>query len=143
VTESSKPVSRRQVNLLRRLLWVDCTAAALAGVLVLALSGWLSRVYELPRGLLLFTGAVNLLYASYSFSLAVRTVRPLSLIKLLVFANASWVVVCLGLAVAFREQASVFGIGHLVGEAIFVGGLARLEWMQRDQLVTAARAPLR
>ena len=28
--------------LLRKLLWVDCTAAGLAGVTVLALSGWLS-----------------------------------------------------------------------------------------------------
>jgi hypothetical protein len=32
----------------------------------------------------------------------------------------------------------VFGIGHLVGEAIFVGGLAGLQWRRRDQLLVRA-----
>lgn len=120
--------------LLRKLLWVDCTAGALAGVVMLAFSGWLSRLYALPQGLLLFFGVVNLLYASYSFSLALRTERPMSLIKLLVYANAAWGVVCLGLAAVFAGSATLFGMGHLIGEAVFVGGLAALEWSQRDRL---------
>jgi hypothetical protein len=128
----------RSASILRNLLWVDCTAAALAGVTVIALSGWLSRLEGLPREVLLFTGVVNLLYASYSFSLAIRAERPMALIKALVFANLGWVPVCLGLAVVFREQATVFGFAHLVGEAVFVGGLAVLEWTQRDRLATAA-----
>lgn len=124
----------------RRLLWVDCTAAALAGVAVLALSGWLSRLHALPQDLLLFTGAVNLLYGSYSFSLAVRSERPLLGIKLLVVANLSWAVVCVALVAVYWQQASVFGFFHLFGEAIFVGGLGLLEWRQRYQLLTAIPA---
>ncbi len=31
---------------------------------------------------------------------------------------------CVGLAAAFRGQATPFGIAHLVGEAVSVGGLA-------------------
>ena len=123
---------------LRRLLWVDCIAGALVGVAVIALASWLSRLEGLPREVLLFTGVVNLLYASYSFSLAVRAERPMPLIKLLVFANLAWVPVCLGLAAFFREQATPFGFAHLIGEAAFVGGLAVLEWKQRDRLLTAA-----
>jgi hypothetical protein len=46
------------------------------------------------------------------------------LIKLLVFANAGWAIVCLFLAVACWNQASVFGLAYLMGEAVFVGGLA-------------------
>lgn len=126
----------------RHLLWVDCTAAALAGTVVLALSGWLSHVHGIPQHLLLFTGVVNLLYACFSFSLAVRTRRPRALITLLVFGNSAWAVVCVGLAIAFWEPATLFGIGHLIGEAIFVGGLARLEWRWRDDLLTAAWQPL-
>lgn len=122
----------------RRLLWIDCTAAAVAGVAVLTLGGWLSRLYALPHELLLFTGGVNLLYGAYSFSLAVRMQRPMSLIKLLVGANLGWAVVCLGLAVAYGSQATLFGIAHLAGEALFVGGLAVLEWTQRDRLLIAA-----
>lgn len=122
----------------KRLLWVDCAAGALVGAAVVALSGWLSRLEGLPHSVLLFTGVVNLVYASFSFSLAVRAVRPMPLIKLLVFANLAWVPVCLGLAFHFREQATAFGFLHLVGEAIFVGGLAVLEWKHREQLRTAA-----
>lgn len=121
-----------------RLLWVDCTAGALAGVIVIALSGWLSRVHGLPREVLLFIGAVNLLYACCSFALAIRRERPLYLIHILVAANLAWVPVCIGLAITFRHQATMFGIGALGGEAIFVGGLAVLEWKWRHQLATTA-----
>jgi hypothetical protein len=120
---------------MKNLLWVDCVAGALAGVLVLMFSKWLSGLHALPRELLLLNGAVNLLYASFSFSLAVRARRPRLLIKVLVFVNLSWAVVCLWLVTVFAGSASVVGIGHLVGEAIFVGGLAGLQWRWRDQLL--------
>lgn len=126
------------MNIFRRLLWVDCTAAALAGVAVLAFSGWLSGLHGLPEGLLIFIGGVNLVYASYSFSLARQAERPMRLIKLLVYANVGWALACLGIAAVVLERATVFGVGHLVGEALFVGGLAALEWSQRQELVTAA-----
>lgn len=116
---------------------MDCIAGTLVGVTVIAFSGWLSRVEGLPREVLLFTGAVNLLYASYSFSLVVRAERPMPLIKLLVFANLAWVPVCLGLTAAFSGSATPLGFVHLVGEAIFVGGLALLEWRHRDLLLSA------
>jgi hypothetical protein len=120
----------------RRLLWIDCGAGAAAAVTVFVLSAWLSRLYGLPRDVLLFIGAANLLYASYSFSLARRSERPLSLIKLLVYANAGWALVCVGLAAYFWGQATVFGLAHLIGEALIVGGLAALEWNQRHRLAT-------
>lgn len=129
--------SRLFVYGMRKLLWVDCIAAALAGMIVLALAESLSHLYALPRRLLLLIGAVNCLYASYSFALAVRTNRPRHLINLLVCANLTWSVVCLVLAFVFSEPATVFGLAQLVGEAIFVAGLATLEWRQRDQLLTA------
>ena len=116
------------------LLWVDCIAAAIAGLAVLAFRGWLSALYALPQGLLLLIGTVNLVYASYSFSLSVRAKRPLHLIKLLVFANLTWAGVCIGLAAAYSGSAALFGLGHLVGEAAFVSGLAALEWTWRETL---------
>lgn len=123
------------MRFLRNLLWVDCTAGATVGVVVLAASGWLSRLEGLPQAVLLFTGAVNLLYACYSFSLAVRAERTMAQIKLLVFANLAWAPVCLGLALRFREHGTAFGFAHLIGEAVFVAGLAALEWTQRRRLL--------
>ena len=122
----------------RRLLWVDASAAALAGAVVLSLGGWLSGVHGLPRGLLAVVGGVNLAYAAFSFSLAVRARRPESLIRLLVAANAAWAVACVGLAAAFAASATPFGLTHLVGEGAFVACLAALEWRWRDALLTAA-----
>jgi hypothetical protein len=123
------------MRIIPNLLWIDCTAGALVGVLVLSFSGWLSRLYSMSLGLMYFMGMVNLLYAAYSFSLAMRRTRPRVLITLLAAANGVWSLVCLGMAAHFFETATVFGIGQLLGEAIFVGGLACLEWKWRDRLL--------
>jgi len=88
----------------------------------------------IPREVLLFTGAVNLLYGAFSFSLAVRAERPLVLIRLLVAANLTWALVCLGLLVRFAESATPIAFVHFVGEAVYVGGLGVLEWRNRDLL---------
>ena len=120
---------------LRKLLWVDCTAGAAVGLAVLALSGWLSALYGLPRGVLVCTGLANVLYASYSFTLARRDRVPLRLVMTLVVANAAWVPVCLALAARYADEASAFGLAHLVGEGLFVGGLGWLEWRQRHHAI--------
>lgn len=121
----------------RRLLWVDCTAGAVVGAVTLSASGWLSGWYGLPQSFLLLTGAVNLAYASYSFSLAVRSRRPLPLILLLVVANLAWAAAMVRWAVVFRETATPLGLIQLIGEALFVGGLGLLEWRWRNLLRTA------
>lgn len=104
----------------------------------LVLSGWLSRLHLLPHELLVFIGGVNLVYGSFSCALARRAEKPVILINVLVCANAAWAVVWLGLAARFWGEASLRGIAHLVGEALFVGGLAAIEWSQRHQLATMA-----
>jgi hypothetical protein len=124
--------------LLRKLLWIDCGAAFAGGIVVLSLAGWLSRLYALPHGLIVVMGVVNLAYAAFSFSLARRARRPPMLIAALVAANAAWAVLCMLVAARFAGTASGFGLAHLIGEGIFVGGLAALEWSQRERLRTAA-----
>jgi membrane-associated PAP2 superfamily phosphatase len=131
----AQPIRSRPVPAYaKNLLWVDCLGGALAGGAVIALSGWLSHLEGLPQEVLLFTGAVNLLYASYSFSLAIRTERPMRRIKLLVVANLAWAPVCLGLVIAFSATATPVAYLHLGGEAVYVAGLAALEWRYREVL---------
>lgn len=125
------------MDLRRRLLWIDGLAGAVVGIVVLMLGGWLSEWYQLPRDLLVLMGLANLAYASYSLSLAMRSKRPRFLIRLLVVANLTWAVACLRWAVVFSDNASIFGLAQLVGEALFVGGLACLEWRWRELLRTA------
>lgn len=120
------------------LLWIDCTAGAVVGLVVLLFTTPLSHLQALPHDLLLFMGAANVLYASFSFFIATRRTRPLPLIKLLVVANGCWSLVCVCLAVAFADTATIFGLGHLIAEAVFVGSLAAQEWKWRALLVQRA-----
>jgi hypothetical protein len=120
----------------RKLLWVDGGAGLIAGSVMILANSLLNGWYKLPRELLLFIGLVNVAYASYSLSLAKRSVRAMRLIVLLVRANLFWSVVCLVMAVAYIEVASFFGLVHLVGESLFVGVLASLEWRWRELLQT-------
>ncbi|AFZ65939.1 hypothetical protein Deipe_0339 [Deinococcus peraridilitoris DSM 19664] len=104
---------------------------------MLSLSEWLSQLYALPGDILVGIGVVNLAYGAFSFSLAMRARRPRTLIVLLVVANATWGGLCVLAAAVLTGTASVFGLAHLVGEGMFVGRLAGLEWRQREQLRTA------
>lgn len=118
-----------------RLLWLDASAAAAAGLGVLVLGPWLSELYQLPHRLLVFMAAVNLLYAGYSSSLARRRERSAARVGVLVAGNLAWAGVCLGMAWRFAGEASEFAMLHLIGEALVVGGLAAWEYRWRDRLV--------
>ena len=118
----------------RRLLWIDCSGAAVVGIVVVLLSGWLSELHRLPRDFLLFIGCVNLGYGAYSFSLARRGERPIALIRLLVVANLLWTVLCMRWTWIFFDTASIFGLLHIAGEGVYVGVLAGLEWRWRELL---------
>ncbi len=115
----------------RALLWVDGLAGASVGVLVLVLHSWLAVLYGLSASLVLGLGAANLAYGCYSSTLAVRLHRgrPPSrrAVVTLVAANAAWAVVCVVLAIALRERATLIGTAVLAFEAVFVGALALLE----------------
>ena len=120
-----------------KLLWVDGCGGAIAGTVVLLASRWLSQWYGLPLNLLFVIGAANLVYATYSLSLARRARRPKALIVLLVVANLIWAMACLRWAFIFADTAQWLGLIHLAGEGLYVGGLAVLEWHWREQLQKA------
>lgn len=125
--------------LLRNLLWVDCIGALAAGGLVLPLSGWLSGLYGFPLSFVVFLAIVNLAYGSFSLSLAIRPQRPLALVSLLAAANAAWgFLFCFGAAIGWASAASPWGLAHLIGEGIYVGGLGLLEWSSRHQLAAGS-----
>lgn len=47
-------------------------------------------------------------------------------INALVRANLAWTPVCVGLVIAFWSSITPFGVAHLLGEGVYVGGLADL-----------------
>jgi len=119
------------------LLWVDSLAGLTVGILVLTLRGWLTEWYQLPPDFLLLMGVANVVYGCFSFTLALRKQRPEALLIVLIVANLVWAVLCVWWGLAYSATASPLGLVQLFGEAVFVGGLACLEWRWFDALVAA------
>ena len=115
----------------RTILWLDASAALLAGTLVLLLRGWLTELHDFSPRLILVLGLVNLGYGLGSGTLAVlaSTGRPprRRWIDLLIAGNLGWTVVCAALIAVTAATASGFGLAHLGFEGAFVAGLALLE----------------
>ena len=111
----------------QKLIRIDATAAFLSAVFVLIFQNWLANLLNLPKNTLHFMCIVSFCYAAYSTFLALQNEKPLILIKILVFANALWATVCIGIIVYHCGTINAFGVGYLLAEAIFVGGLAFLE----------------
>lgn len=123
-------------KLTKNLLWIDCVGGLAAGLAVLALSGWVSRLYGLPQSVVLFICGANLAYGSFSLTLALRLLpRSEGFIKFLAGANMFWPLVCAFLTATNFGTASIFGLGHLIGEAFYVGGLGWVEWKYRRLLI--------
>lgn len=123
----------------RTLPWIDAGAAGSVGLLMLALAGPLSSLYSLPRSVVLFVAAVNVGYSAFGIGLGSiprqATVVRRAILMALVVANLAWLISCIALAVRFRGEATFFGLAHLLGEGVFVGTLAALEWKHRRSIL--------
>jgi hypothetical protein len=113
---------------LKKLLWTDGIAALLAGIILLIFSSRLSVFFNLPEGLIKTQGIINLLYCSWSLSLAKRTVNSKRSIYILAVANAAYALLGICLLLYFFRTASIYGILYLTAEVLFIGLLAMLEW---------------
>ena len=116
----------------RRILWLDAGAGGVVGLAMLVLRDWLTGFYGLPLELIVLIGSANVVYASFSGTLAVRAAmgrRPSRrAIDVLVAANLSWSVVCAAMLFAMLRDAGAFGLAHIGLEGAFVTGLAVVEW---------------
>lgn len=112
---------------LRFLLWIDCSAAGVVGLTMLAASGVIAPFFGAPRSLLVATACANLAYGCFSYSLARMTEAPYRRVRALIVANFAWTVVCVVLAAGLAGRGSWLGVGYLVVEGALVGALAAVE----------------
>jgi hypothetical protein len=112
---------------IRSLLWFDCSAAAIAGVAMLSLSGVLAPWFAVPRALLITTALVNLAYGTFSFTLARHAEAPRGRVRALVVANFTWTILCAGLALVLALRGAPLAAIYFIGEGLFVAVLALVE----------------
>ncbi|MBU6365641.1 MAG: hypothetical protein KJT01_05470 [Gemmatimonadetes bacterium] len=74
------------MGVLPSLLWIDCTGALVAGVLVLISVPFLSVPYALPRPFPVATGVANLANGTFSHAPARRARRPAAPVRDAVYA---------------------------------------------------------
>lgn len=134
----SEPIAEAPSWVRSRLLWIDGGGGAVVGVIVLGLMTWLSALYRLPLELVRFMGVMNMVYGAYSLALASRRSRPLWAIVVLATANFGWALACVRWSAVYWPTASFLGQIQLLGEALFVGGLALIEWRYRRVLLVGA-----
>lgn len=113
---------------LKVLMWIDAFAAMAAGVGILTLRVQLSRIFELPEGLLLTQSIIALTFMPFSFFLAIKKPRAGNLYRNLAIANLAYGVLCLVLLFLYFPTASLLGVEYLVFDAFIVITLAVLEW---------------
>jgi hypothetical protein len=125
----------------KRLLILDSVGGLFVGMCVLAFLSPLAALERQATTVLLITGFANIAYGTYSARLAIRAVRGAPLapteLRILIYANAAWLPVCLALAGGTASHASWLGFAHLVGEGIYVGVLA---WFERRVFFAPASA---
>lgn len=127
------------------LLRFDAMAGGIAGAIGLVLHRWLATLYGFSETLVLVFAAANLLYASYSGTLALRAQSrrfppPLAL-DILVAANFLWAMFCASVLATTWDTASVFGKLHAALECLFLLVLSAIEWHCFRSLRTEARYP--
>lgn len=113
------------------MLLLDSGAGCTVGSVCLVLCPWLSGIYGFDPSLVLFIGAVNVIYGLSSGALLLLTTQrqdiPVAPLRFLALANASWVIPCGVLLTMTWSEATWLGVLHIILEATFVSWLALIE----------------
>ena len=113
---------------LRTVLLVDAVTCTAMGALLALAARPLGDLMQLPVGLLLYAGLA--LFPIAAFMAAVACVTPASRIGalLVVVGNVGWVLASLALLVTGGIAPNALGLAFIVGQALVVAVLAKLEY---------------
>ncbi|WP_116809499.1 hypothetical protein [Steroidobacter cummioxidans] len=116
-------------NFLRRILVLDAISCAGMGVLMVAFSGWLSGVLNLPVDLLQQASVVLLPFALLLAFLSTRARLPRAAVWAVIVANAIWAIDSIVLLFSGWVQPSLLGYLFVAGQAAFVALIVELEYI--------------
>jgi hypothetical protein len=120
----------------RQLPWIDGLAGLTVGVLVLTLRPFVVSFYGLSLEVVTFIGLANMGYSVFGIILGALRARKAALLYSLILANFIWGAVCVVMAARLWSTAGIFGLAHIIGEGLFVTGLALLELRHRREILS-------
>jgi hypothetical protein len=109
-------------------LVADAIVSGGVAVLQLAAASWLSELLELPRTLLVGTGAFLAAYTILLIVLARSTRVPPAIVAIIVLGNVGWAAGCAGLLVTDAPSPSGLGVFFVLVQALAVLVFAALEY---------------
>jgi hypothetical protein len=122
--------SIKDIQTLRRLLWLDAAIGGTTGMVGLVFSTALTLILGLETPVIVVIAIITLLYAIGACTLAMQPSMPLPAVRTLVGANWLWTVVSVALVFVHYAAAEPFGKVFLIAQIVVVGGLAYLEGNQ-------------
>jgi hypothetical protein len=119
---------------IRKILWIDGLGALIAGIAVLSTRGILSGPFGLPERILLIQSVITIIYGTYSTTLAKNKIYSKKPIRVLAIANLMYVAFCMLLFMNNYYSTTVLGKVYFIAEAMYICGLAILEFRQLKYL---------
>jgi hypothetical protein len=116
--------------LLKKILWLDATAGGITAVLGLLLSRIFSQLFGLEHQVLIIIASITLIYALVALYLVSQAIIPITLLRILIYANWIWAIISIVLLYFYFSKATTLGLLFLILQILVVGGLAYLEGRQ-------------
>jgi hypothetical protein len=117
-------------NILKKILWLDALAGGTTAIFGLILSQAISHLFGIAHHLFFIIVSITLVYAIVAFYLAIQKIIPVTLLRILVYANWVWTIISVFLLYFHFRTATTLGLLFLVLQIIVVGGLAYFEGRQ-------------
>jgi hypothetical protein len=116
--------------LLKKILWLDAIAGGSTAIICLLFAAKLMQLLGLEMNTIKMIASITLLYALVALYLANQKIVPITLLRVLVYANWVWVIISIFLLYFHFSIATMLGLLFLTLQIIVVGGLAYFEGRQ-------------
>jgi hypothetical protein len=121
-------------QLLKKILWVDFSLGFVCGILGMLLSTVLHQLTDLPIPLFFWASVITLGYSFVAFPLAYVKNTPIGMLRILIYANWFWALLCAGFLAMHLKDLSILGIIYVLLQIIVIGGLAYFEGKQLEKV---------
>ena len=119
---------------LRNALLLDAAVSAAAGLLMIAVPGFLADLLALPRPLLVGAALVIFVWVAMLGVASLRPALPRPVVSIFVAGNAIWTAASFAIMIFGLVQPNLLGVLFISAQALAVGLFAVLQWKgARDQ----------
>lgn len=123
---------------LRRALMLDAIATLATGILLVAGTGLLQALLNLPASIMTYAGAFCVAWAGFVGILGTRAKLPAAAVWTVIVGNAAWTLGSLVLLVSGYVSPSLAGYAFVIAQAVIVGIFSDLQYIGMTKRAPAA-----